>query len=130
MTKTHSTNYLNTFIEVAEDCPVLCAEEPPLKEPPSSARLEYQMLAGNPYRYTSDEVIFETKGAPKGLSWDDFFSKGQPCMRASALTKRYGWGVHCSPEGTMALVPLGSEDYDRLAADPGITHLKAMRMKK
>jgi hypothetical protein len=28
----HTTNYLNTFIEVAEDCPVKAAEIPPVKE--------------------------------------------------------------------------------------------------
>lgn len=29
--KTHATNYKNTFIEVAEDCPVKAAEIPPIK---------------------------------------------------------------------------------------------------
>jgi hypothetical protein len=28
----HTTNYFNTFIEVAEDCPVIVAEVPPQKE--------------------------------------------------------------------------------------------------
>jgi len=29
--KTHSTNYQNTFIEVAEDCPINTGNEPPTR---------------------------------------------------------------------------------------------------
>ena len=32
-----------------------------------------------------------------------FFSKGQPCFRASPLTKQLGWGVHCDKNGKVAL---------------------------
>ena len=125
--KQHTTNYTNTFIEVAEDCPVTSGTIPPLKEPKTAARLEYEMITGNPYGYTSDDVIYETKGEPKGISREAFFSKGQPCFRSSALTKRYGWGVHSDQDGKTALYAVESDEYKRFANDENIRHLRAMR---
>ncbi|MDR0766998.1 MAG: DUF6157 family protein [Methanosarcinales archaeon] len=125
--KQHTTNYKDTFIEVAEDCPAKTAEIPPLKEPKSAARLEYEMLIGNPYRYTSDDMIYEIKGKSKGVSREAFFSKGQPCLRASALTKRYGWGIHSDKDGKIAIYAVESQDYGILASDESIKHIRAMR---
>lgn len=88
------------------------------------------MLVDSPYRYTSDDVIYETKGAPKGIGREAFFAKGQPCFRASALTKRYGWGVHSDAEGKIAIYAMESPEYGRLASDKSIDHLKAMRNKR
>ena len=124
--KRHTTNYINTFIEVAEDCPASTAGVPPIKEPKSIARLEYEMLFSRPYTYTSDDVMYEIKGKPRGDSREDFFSRGQPCFRASALTKRYGWGVHSDKDGKMALYAVESEAYNRFAADKTLQHMKAM----
>ena len=59
-----------------------------------------------------------------------FFSKGQPCLRASALTKRYGWGIHYNQEGKIALVPVESPEYKKLLEDPATTKYKAMRSSK
>lgn len=50
--KPHTTNYSNTFIETAENCPVNIAEMPPEREPKTAARMEYEMMADSPYRYT------------------------------------------------------------------------------
>jgi hypothetical protein len=56
----HTTNYYNTFIEVAEDCPALSAEIPPQKgEAKTVANLQFELIAENPYTFTSDEVIFK-----------------------------------------------------------------------
>ena len=128
--KQHTTNYSDTFITVSEDCPAQTAEIPPLKEPKSAARMEYDMLSANPYQFTSDDVIYETKGKLKGISREEFFSKGQPCFRASALTKRYGWGVHNDKDGKIALFAKESEQYSRLSADGRIKQLQAMRNAK
>lgn len=125
--KLHTTNYADAFIEVSEDCPAETAGIPPTKAPKTAACLEYEMLAGNPYRYTSDDVIYETKGKPKGIGREEFFSKGQPCFRASALTKRYGWGIHSDADGKIAIYAVESPDYSRLAADASVKHLRAMR---
>lgn len=126
----HTTNYANTFIEVAADCPVTQAEEPPLRTTPSVARIQFDMLIADPYRHTSDDVLYVSNGRRRGLSRDEFFAKGQPCLRASPLTKRYGWGVHNDADGRVALVPAGSDRYRELAADPALRHVSAMRSNR
>lgn len=126
----HTTNYANTFIEVAADCPVAQAEEPPLRTTPSVARIQFDMLIADPYRYTSDDVVYESNGRRRGLGRDEFFAKGQPCLRASPLTKRYGWGVHHDANGRIALVPAGSDRYRELAADHALQHVSAMRSSR
>lgn len=132
----HTTNYYNTFIEVSEDCPVFESEIPKQRgEHKSVALLQFEMIAHNPYRYTSDEVIFNIHALRNDLSINEpnreiFFSKGQPCFRASPLSKRYGWGIHFDENGKMALYNLDSTEYQNLKADPDLKHLKAMRNKK
>ncbi len=128
--KQHTTNYFDTFIEVAEDCPVSVAEVPPLREPRTAARIEYEMAMSSPYQYTSDVIVFESNGRRRGLSRETFFAKGQPCLRSSALGKRYGWGIHCNSEGSVAIYFVESPDYKRLSCDESIRHLKAMRSGK
>ena len=125
--KQHSTNYADTFIAVAEDCPATEATPPPEKEPKTAARIEYEMMIDSPYRYTSDDVLYASNGERRGVSREDFFSKGQPCFRSSALTKRYGWGVHSDAEGKVALYAVGTDAYDRLAGDGHIKQVRAMR---
>ena len=135
----HTTNYANTFIEIADDSPTGTAEIPPRREgkPATIANLHFDLVADAPYQHTSDDVIFATHATRKGITDADlavarkqFFSKGQACLRASPLAKRYGWGIHHDAEGRIALVPAGSEEYDRLAADTDIAHVKAMRSKR
>lgn len=134
----HTTNYKDTFIEVADDCPVSAGEIPPLKKKEKTiARLQYEMLKWNPYHYTSDDVIFiiyakknkiPEKNYPKKRN--EFFLKGQACMRSSPLTKRYGWGVHFDSRGKMALYGCDSEEYRRFCKDKLLAHKKAMKSKK
>jgi len=59
-----------------------------------------------------------------------FFSKGQPCFRASPLTKRYGWGLHCDTEGKIALVAKGSPEYEQYRNDKSLKVVKAMRSSR
>lgn len=132
----HTTNYIDTFIEVAEDCPIAHATEPPVAEQPSIAAMHYRLIAEQPYARTSDDVIFETYALRNGFAVDDsaarasFFSKGQPCLRSSPLGKRYGWDVHHDAEGRVALVPRDSAEYTALAADPALAHTRAMRSRR
>lgn len=132
-----TTNYTDTLIEVAEDCPVAGGEVPPTGAKPSVAALQYELIAGHPYRYTSDDVLFEvyaTRSAlpdnAKAAAREAFFAKDQPCLRASPLGKRYGWGIHHDQDGHVALVPVGSAQYDALADDESLTHVKAMRSRR
>jgi len=126
----HSTNYYDTFIEIAEDCNLDAASIPPSKERPTIAQLQYEMLIKNPYGFTSDDVLYKVVGERKNVSRDEFFSKGQPCFRASPLTKQYGWGVHCDSAGKIAIYPVESDEYRALANDPSLAHKKAMRSKR
>ena len=134
----HTTNYQNTFIEVAQDCPVAIGTEPPLNpQKKSAARRQFELLAGHPYVYTSDDLLFllyaEKLSAPEpeqDAQRNSFFSKGQPCMRASDLPKKFGWGIHFDADERMAIVPLGSAEYDAFLHDPNLTHKKAMRSSR
>lgn len=128
--KQHTTNYYDTFIVVADDCTLSKAEIPPLKEPKTAARIEYDMLIENPYQYTSDDVLYEANGNRRGISREEFFSKGQACFRASALIKRYGWGLHCNKEGKIAIYAMDSDEYKRLSSAEDIKQIKGIRSSK
>lgn len=125
-----STNYINTFIAVAEDCPVHQAEIPPAKAEPSIARRLYELINTQPYTLTSDELIYLLQGESKGLTAEEFWSKPQACLRSSALGKRYGFGLHFDELARVALYPMESNDYQRLIQDQTITQTKAMRSKR
>ena len=133
----HTTNYLNTFIFVADDCPVTKAEVPPQKEIKTVASMQFDMLKNAPYQHTSDEVLFQVFAAKNNIpetarasERDKLFSKGQPCFRSSPLTKRYGWGVHFNQEGKMALYAIESDEYRQFSQDNSLKTIKAMRTSK
>jgi Family of unknown function (DUF6157) len=129
--KQHSTNYQNTFIQVADDCPAAGAEMPPVKEgAPTVANIQFDMISKNP----SDDVIFQVFAHKNDLSKSEykaareqFFSKGQPCLRASPLTKRYGWGVHYDKDGKIALVGAETAAYKKFSTDKTLKVIKAMK---
>ena len=133
-----TTNYFNTLIEIATDCPVTLGDIPPIRgNKKSVANYQYEMLVDSPYQYSSDDVLFTVFALRKGISEEDwpaareaFFSKDQPCFRASPLPKRYGWGVHSNADGKIALVAVDSDEYQQLLADESVTKKKAMRSKR
>lgn len=133
--KVHTTNYHNGFIAIAEDCPAKTGEMPPVKEDKKTvANLQFDMLYGHPYEYTSDDVLFGVYAQRNGLkkselkaAREQFFSKGQPCMRTSPLTKRYGWGVHSDADGKVAIYPCESAEYKKLLNDKKLEVVKAMK---
>ncbi|HYD23124.1 MAG TPA: DUF6157 family protein [Flavipsychrobacter sp.] len=136
--KVHTTNYKNAFIEIADDCPVKVGEMPPLKgDKKTVANLQFDMLYEHPYEYTSDDVFFgvyairnEIKKSEQKAARAEFFSKGQPCMRTSPLTKRYGWGVHSDAEGRIAIYPCESAEYQRFSKDKKLQVVKAMKTSR
>lgn len=132
-----TTNYYNTFIEIAEDCKAEVAEEPPQRKRKTAVRIQYEMIINNPYKYTSDDVIFSVYANKQDLTEkqrpaerERFFSKGRACLRSSALGKRYGWGIHFDAEGKVALYAMQSDEYDQFANDENLEHLKAMRSSR
>jgi hypothetical protein len=97
-----STNYFNTLIEIAENCKTNEGVMPPVKSDTKTvANHQLDMIFENPYTYTSDNVLFGvftirkefTKGEMNEQR-ENSFPKGQPCLRASPLTKSYDWGIH------------------------------------
>ncbi|HAI75283.1 MAG TPA: hypothetical protein DCM08_03475 [Microscillaceae bacterium] len=134
----HTTNYFNTFIEVAEDTQVSSGTKPLAKGGKQTVAMrQYELLVNNPYQFTSDDIFFLVFAEKNHLTQEalaaarkDFFSKGQPCFRASPLTKIYGFGVHADNEGKVALWGMETEKYQQLANDPTIQKVKAMRTSK
>ena len=118
--KIHSTNYFDTFIEVAEDTKANCGTKPSTKEIKTVAEMQYEMIIKNPYKFSSDDIFFQlfadrkdlTKSEYK-LAREQFFSKGQPCFRASPLTKTYGFGVHSDNSGKVALFGMETSEYQK-----------------
>jgi hypothetical protein len=135
--KIHTTNYIDAFIVIADDCPVDKGEVPPAKEVRTAANIQFDMVRKNPYRYTSDDVLFQVFAEKNDLAKseltkarEDFFSKGQPCFRASPLTKRYGWGVHSDDKGRIAVYGADTTEYKKLSGDKTLQVLKAMKSSK
>jgi len=138
----YTTDCFDTFIRVAEDCLALTGEAPqPRGESPTVATLQYAMIAKSPYTYSSDDVVFATSAAGRALdakatkaqrrlAREAFFAKGQACLRASPLGKRFGWGIHADAQGRVAIYAKGSPRYQALAADPDITQVHAMRNRR
>ncbi len=136
--KVHTTNYQNTFIEIAEDCKLKSAEIPPIKVSGKTlANIQFEMISQHPYKFTSDDVLFHCYAIKNNIpqsqqakAREDFFSKGQACFRTSPLCKRYGFGIHHNSEGKIALYACETEAYKKFTKDPALKVLKAMRSGK
>lgn len=135
-------SYLNTFIKVSDDCPVHNSEIPVSKGDKKPAHvLQYELLTSNPNRYGHEELIYELfirhKQIPETTITTDaekisteLFSKGHPCLRASALIKRYGFGAHDNDQGKIAIYPMESSEYNMFLQDKSISCLAGMRSKR
>lgn len=134
MRRIHTTNYFNTLILPAADCPATQSTAPPLTDKVSVARMQYEMVVANPYQHTSDDVLFDIyvhrndiAASARAAAHETFFAKGLACFRASPLSKRYGWVVHFNEEGKMALIEQQSPPHLQLASDPNLKTFHAMR---
>jgi hypothetical protein len=136
--KLHTTNYKDTFIEIADDCPIAKGEMPPQKSDAKTvANIQFEIISKNPYKFTSDDVLFQVFADRNDLTKSEYkearekyFSKGQPCFRASPLTKRYGWGVHNDKDGKIAIYGAETNMYQKFAKDKNIKVVKAMKSSK
>lgn len=138
-------NYVDSFITVAEDCPVHKGVVPQTKseQKRSVAVIQYELLADAPYVYTQEDVLFQTYVRHKAIPPKDlegrrealrkeFFTKPQPCLRTSPLARKYGWGFHFDREGKVALYPMESSGYERFAngEQGGPKVMKAFRSRR
>ena len=135
--KIHSTNYFDTFIEVAEDTKADFGTIPPAKEKKTVAEMQYELIAKNPYKFSSDDIFFQVFADRNDLTKAEyeearelFFSKGQACFRASPLTKTYGFGIHSDKNGKVALFGMESNEYQKFLADKNIKKVKAMKSSR
>jgi len=136
--KVHTTNYKDAFIEIADDCPIQHGEIPPVKgDKLSVANMQFDMVSQNPYKYTSDDVLFQVyadrnniPNSHRDKAREEFFSKGQPCFRTSPLTKRYGWGVHSNEEEKIAIYGCETPEYKKFSKDKQLTVVKAMKNRR
>jgi hypothetical protein len=130
--------YRNTFIHASADCKATTGVPPKERaDKKSIANLEFEMISEHPYKLTQEEVQFAVHLAHKGIPKDqeerarkEYFSVPHACLRASPLAKTYGWGFHFNQEGKVALVALGSPEYEKLAADQNLQQLTGMRSKR
>lgn len=134
--------YFNTLIGVSPDTKATAGTVLPARVAPKSvATLEYELIAGAPCTHTHEDVQFAVHLArtrastllgadAPSISRAEFFSKSHACMRASALPKTYGWGLHFDDHGRVALVGVETDRYRQLASDPSLTHMPAMRSKR
>ena len=131
-----------TFVAVADDCPAVAATIPSPKGGKATvAVLEYELLSAHPYRYTREDLIFEVHLARGQISEQErkargdeiraeLFARSHACMRASPLTKSYGWGAHYDEDGRLAIYPRESPQYRRLSKANDLDVVKAMRNKR
>lgn len=134
--------YRSTFISVADDCPTDAAQIPPdeYRGRPTIAAQEFAMLHGHDYEHTMSEVLstiwVERKGGEslsadeQAALFEEYFSEGRACFRASPLAKRYGWGFLFDEDGKAALVASESPEYAQHTADESLDQLMAMRSKR
>lgn len=136
--KIYTTNYENTFIEAAEDSPAIVGEIPKVKgDTKTVAASQFEIISKNPYKFTSDDVLFQVFADKNALTKSEyaaaieqFFSKGQACLRASPLTKRYGWGVHNDKDGKIALYGIETPEYQKFLKDKNLKVVKVMRTSR
>jgi len=135
-------NPLNQFIEIAPDSPTDKAIVPqPRSGKPTIATIEYELLSSKPYAYTLAELKFATHAKHKQIPAaelkthgqrlrEEFFAKPYACMRASPLTKQYGWGAHYDEKGGIAIYPVESKEYKKYVNDTSLKKYVAMRCKR
>jgi hypothetical protein len=135
-------NPTNQFIEIAPDSPTQQAIVPQDKGGKRSiAAIEYELLNSKPYGYTLEELKFSTHVSHKQILpaelkahrqqlWDAYFAKPYACMRASPLTKQYGWGAHYDENGKIAIYAVESKEYRRFVNNKNMKKYFAMRSKR
>jgi Family of unknown function (DUF6157) len=134
----------DTFVRVASDCPVSAGTTPKTSgASPTIAVVQFELLTASPYTMTLEDLIFATHVRRSGLSMEEaearaeeirreLFAKPHPCMRASPLPKKHGWGVHHDAEGRIAIYGAETETYRRFAEGSveGVAVVSALRSKR
>lgn len=135
-------NPIDQFIEIAPDSTMERAVIPQQRNgKPTIATIEYDLLIQKPYHYTLSELKFATWAIHKQIPAaelkanrqalrDAFFAKSYACMRASPLTRQYGWGAHYDEQGRIAIYAMESQEYKNFVQDKNTKKYSAMRSKR
>ena len=122
---------MRRIVLVAEDCPAQAATPPlPGRAGPSVAQVQYELIVAEPFRWTENDVLFESwwrrqdaaasaSPAEKERVRAEFLARPRPCLRASPLPMRYGWGLVFDEQDRVALCPVESPEYAALAGGEG-----------
>jgi len=140
-----TVDYFDTLIVIAEDSPVQVGTVPPENaERQTVAARTFRMIADHPYEFTSADVIFtvfadrhDIPEKDRSARREDFYRKGQACLRSSDLAKKYGWGIHSDTAGRVALYGAESSEYQdfvegktRTSSGEVVTVIRAMRSRR
>jgi hypothetical protein len=118
-------SYIDTFIQVSPDSTADSSTVPEVKKENKTAhRIQYELLTEHPYIFTHEDLIYEVHVRHKAIPSEELetrcheireelFQKPHACLRASALPKKYGWGVHYNEEGKIALYGIDSPEYQK-----------------
>lgn len=137
-------SYTNTFIRVSPDCPAATGIVPVTTKANKPVHvIQYELLTKHPYKFDYPALLLETHLRHKGISPEEFeereqeirdelFSKKHACLRASALPKKYGWGVHYDENGKIAIYAMDSREYKDFteSSDGSIQVLNGMRSRR
>jgi hypothetical protein len=130
--------FRNTFVRIAPDCPESTGIEPISRGGKKPLHLiQLELLRSAPHYFSHESLVVESEllrqpstGESRDQILDRIRAKPLPCLRCSPLAKRYGWGFHFDADGKIAVHAAGSPSYEKLAADPRIDQVPAMRSKK
>ena len=138
----HTEAYWNTFIIIAPDSDARVAQIPADRNGiPTIARIEYQLLTSKPYRLNHEQLIYEVhirkNNFPQPIDALDeaeikrqLFTKGHACLRASPLTKKFGFGAHYNNDGYIAIYPVDSPEYAAFVENDLVEKIPAMRSSR
>jgi Family of unknown function (DUF6157) len=116
------------IVLVAQDSPVQASQPPPPgRRGRSVAQVQYDLLSAEPFRWTENEVLFESwwrrqdaaasaSEAEKESARAQWLQGSRPCLRASPLPQRHGWGLVFDDEDRVALCAVESDEYRALAS--------------
>ena len=129
-----TTNYTNTFIAVSPDTH---ATEGSAPKPGTVAAAMLEAMLERPYAMTSDELLFAVEAERKAIpdqmreaAWAAFAARPMACLRASALVKTYGWGLHHDENAKVAAYSMGTEAYRKYASDGDLKQVSGMRSRR
>ena len=115
------------LIEKAADSTAVRGEEPPDSGAKKTvARISYEVLSDNPYKFSEREFYREVHVVRRGRPDLKLESYN---IKKLTLVKKYGWGIHRDSVGKLALVACESRKCKELLADTRVKKTRAYRNK-